>query len=75
MQPFYTTRGGAAPLFYKTCGEAAATTFGAKGPVNLSPLNHLNPLNLGRLAPYSSISRGQGLYLKESCFFARMVLL
>ncbi len=31
MQPFYTTCGGAAPLFFKICGEAATTTLGPKG--------------------------------------------
>ncbi len=35
MQPFYTTRGGAAPLFFKICGVSR----------HHHPLNLLNPLN------------------------------
>jgi len=31
LQPFYTTCGGAAPLFFEICGEAATTTLGPKG--------------------------------------------
>ena len=39
----------AAPLFYKTCGEAATTTLGPEGPSNLRTLRPIGPVHLKNL--------------------------